>query len=199
MEKFPKVIFRGESVDFQYTSEDGVNSLTFYATNIDTNPETGDGVIYKFSKAFRRENDGNIFNLKLSDSDDFWTNLSTGKYQYQIWSNLGRNKKSCCFTGDFTIVPSIKNRLDNPEIPDAGYTSENERKLRRLQQTYDEYMASGTVAYTLSGNSTTRLSQTQLMREIKRLKRIVNRERKAKGLPYLPGTLPTHIIETYLG
>lgn len=196
LEIFPKVVYRGETVELEYKTQAEATSLNLYATNTDKNPEQGEGLIYRFNKRFTKNKDTDTFSLKFSTEDDGWDKLATGSYQYQFWSNLGR-KKTCCFTGEFSVVLSLVNRLDNPEEPDTGYISDTERQYRTLQKAYDQYMLSGVAAFTLSGNSTTRLSPNQMLRELNRLKRIVNKERKAKGLPYLPGTLPSHITHTF--
>lgn len=131
--------------------------------------------------------------LALTRMASSWTGMLTlpktaqlGWWDWQIWADDDQGAPRHRAAGSFHLGPTFDS-LDAIEETPA------EAKLRQVEKAIEEMIASGTQSYTLSGDTTTMLSLGQLRRERLYLRDLVNRERRAKGLPYLEGTLPKHI------
>lgn len=139
----------------------------------------------------RKAGGGQIFagNLELNPS------YPLGDWNYQVWTNQGRNKR-CCFNGTFTLAASFDANTalvvfnDDGTVTNATAETQTvaERQLQVIEDKIHNLLATGVQSFTLSGNSTTRVSLQGLYRERHRLFETVNRERRARGLPFLPGT-----------
>ena len=184
-------MYRGESVDLEYEAAENVTSLTLYATNVEPNPEKAPGIIYKFSKQYRKTDNKFTTTLQLLPT------YALGRWEFQLVSNLGRSrKKNCCENGTFTILPNLAERQSDPTTQDTGYLSTNERKLREVEDAIHQYIKFGKQSWTISGDQTQVLGIRNLYMERNRLYDLVNIERRERGLPFLPGTQPAITYQT---
>ena len=185
-------MYRGETAALTYDADAAVTSLTIYATNVETNPETGTGILYKLSKRYTRTPNTHTFTASLAIPEL----LALGRYEYQLISNIPRVGKSCCGNGTFTVLPNLANRQSNPEEQDTGYLSDAERKLRAIEKAIYDRALHARNSYTISGDSTQLMSVNLMYKERNRLWTVVNKERMAAGRPLLPGTEPAITYNT---
>lgn len=168
MINIPSTLYQGASIEIEYEPDEPISSLVLFA-------------LFGSSK----------ISVTLTESSGVWSgtlmvpaDAAIGEYQYQLWAgskNLG--------AGIFSVAP--------------GYTAAttkqsktpNEERLDQVQKAIDRLMQTGVSAYGVSGSFTTRLTLSDLNKEKFRLQDLVNRERRAKGMPYLEGTRARHYTE----
>ena len=189
----PSVIWIGESIPLEFEFGEGPTSGTFGAQYLGHQPSAPKGSVFKLSARLRRKQTGST---RFIGTLTAIAENPQGDYAYQVWSSAGRVKTNC-FNGVFTLAANltatntitILNDDGTVDTSDAPTTTAAERQLATLEQKIFELLSTGVQAFTLSGNSTTRVSLQALYRERSRLFEVVNRERRARGLPFLPGTI----------
>ena len=114
---------------------------------------------------------------------------SLAEWNYQVWLLWGPadkpTRRKLSSRGVFDVAPTL-DIGDNQLIETK---SRSELRLQEVEKAIDELVSGRTSQYTISGNSTVMLSLGQLRKERLYLQDLVNRERRAKGLALLPGTV----------
>lgn len=167
----PAVVYQGAATPIETTQTDAAMSV----------------VLSVYSKAT-----GQKINLDLTQEGTVWKGGLTidndyplGDYTYQLWVD---SKHAA--NGSFYVFEG----LDSETVE-----SPNEKRLRVVQKTIDKIMSAGVSSYSVGGNQTNRTNLDHLRKERYTLSNLVNIERKAKGLPPLPGSVPGFTRYTYMG
>lgn len=158
------VVYQGGMLSLEFVPESSVTTLNLFALQ----------GIRKLKTTFTKQVGSDKWTAMLAIPSD----AATGEYQWQLW---GDDKIEA--SGTFSIAQGFTDDTTESE------KTPNEQRLEQVQKAIDRLMTTGVAAYGISGSYTTRLSLNHLNQEKFRLQDLVNRERRSRGLPYLPGTL----------
>ena len=173
MDSLPRTIWKGIPIPVRIGVENGVDAAVVSALR-------DDGVNRTLVNQPLTVTDGLATGTLIVEQDK-----QVGVYDWQIVATKG-TVKSIHSAGTFYLTASF----DTLDANAPTTLSPNELRLQRVEKAIDDMIESGSIAYTNEGDSMTKLSLGQLRKERHYLRDLVNRERKSKGLPYLPGTLP---------
>ena len=172
MDQIPAVLYQSAAIDLEFELNGDATLGVFVAMNGNT----------KYSVTLSEDN------AKWKGTLSIPANAPLGDYTYQVWSDDKLER-----SGAFTVAAGFR---------DDGVTalpkSPNEQRLDAVNKSIAKMQDTGTKAYGISGSFTTRISLQDLHKERYRLSALVNKERKAKGLPPLEGSENPHTSYTYL-
>lgn len=175
MDLIPSVVYQGAAVSLETDQPEATMEVVV-------------GILNK-------ENDTRLPNISLvqsvAETTKWQGTLSVpntfplGESQWQLWVD-SIHKDS----GTFFIVEGLDGTITK---------SPNELRLEAVQKSIDNLMKTGISGFTISGDYTTRIALPHLKSERWNLQNLVNIERKAKGLPPLPGSQPVNSSYTFMG
>ena len=171
MDLIPSILYQGAAVTVEYEPDVVPIVLVLFAIKD----------AEKYSVNLSQET-GKEWTGTLNIPDD----APLGEYTYQL-----RGDSKMLESGVFTVLQGFT------AATAAQQRSPAEEQLIKVQASINKITTTGIKAYGISGSFTTRASLADLHKERFRLQTIINKERKAKGLPPLQESAPSHITYTY--
>lgn len=176
----PNLIFIGEDTPIRITLADEYDTVSFFAAGSSRSSSdtiSADLTLNTEEEEFTYEGE---FKLKKD--------ASIGEWRYQIWVTKN-SKKKLNSSGVFNVAPT----LDIQPGDIVQTKSYAEVRLDEVEEQIRNITRSGVSQSTVGGNTFSNLTLNQLRKERLHWGNIVNKERRAKGLAYLPGTHPSYI------